>query len=68
MSATVYEVTGEELKQLVEEKLSTLFHDPEDDLEITDELKELLARQNERMKNGERGETLEDIVARLGLN
>jgi hypothetical protein len=54
--------------EMVEEKLAVLFKDPEDDLEFTDELKEILARQTERIKNGDRGEALEDVVRRLGLD
>ena len=54
--------------EMVEEKLAVLFKDPEDDLEFTDELKAILARQNERIKKGDRGESLEDVVARLGLD
>ena len=51
--------------EMVEEKLATIYHDPEDDLEFTDELKEILARQDGRMKNGDRGEPLADVAARL---
>ena len=54
--------------EMVEEKLAVLFKDPEDDLEFTDELKAILDRQNERIKKGDRGESLEDVVARLGLD
>ena len=53
---------------MVEEKIAVLFKDAEDDLEFTDELKEILARQDERIKRGDRGESLADVVARLGLN
>ncbi len=58
---------GEVFGAVVEEKLRKLFDD-EDNLEFTDELKEILARQDERIKNGDRGEALEDVVARLGLD
>ena len=54
--------------EMVEEKLAELLNDPEDDLELTDELKELLARQSERVKNGERGVPMKDVVSRLGLD
>ncbi len=64
-------MTVDELREVigsvVEEKLRNLFDD-EDNLELTDELKEILARQDERIKNGDRGEALEDVVARLGLD
>ena len=72
MNTKVLQITVEDLRQvvdeMVEEKLMTLFKDPEDDLEFTDELKELIARQSERIKNGDRGESLEDVVAPLGLD
>ncbi len=70
MSVKVSQMTVDELREMigvvVEEKLQSLFAN-EDDLEFTDELKEILARQGERIKNGDRGEALEDVVARLGL-
>lgn len=72
MNADVLKITPDELRRMVDEmvevKLATIFRDPEDDLELTDELKGILARQNEEIRNGERGEPLEDVVARLGLN
>jgi hypothetical protein len=72
MNTKVAQMTVDELREVigavVEEKLADLFKDSEDGLEFTDELKEILARQNERIKNGDRGEALEDIVARLGLD
>ena len=72
MNTTVAQMTVEELREVigsvVEEKLADLFKDSEDDLEFTDEFKQILARQNERVRNGDRGEALENIVARLGLD
>ena len=72
MNTEVLQISVNDLRrmvdEMVEEKLTVLFKDPEDDLEFTDELKEILARQTERIKNGDRGEALEDVVARLGLD
>ncbi len=72
MNTKVLQITVEDLRQvvdeMVEQKLAVLFKDPENDLEFTDELKKILASQNERIKNGDRGEALEDVVARLGLD
>ena len=72
MSVEVSQMTVEELRrivdEMVEEKLAVLFKDSEDDLEFTDELKEILARQSERIKQGDRGESLADVAARLGLD
>lgn len=72
MNTKVAQMTVDELREMigavVEEKLMVLFKDPEDDLELTDELQERLLRQTKEIEKGERGEALEDIVARLGLN
>lgn len=68
---TVSQMTVDDLRLLiadvVEEKLAK-FYEHEDDLELTDELKELLARQTEEVKNGERGEPMESVLTRLGLS
>ncbi len=72
MNTEVLQINVSDLRrmvdEMVEEKLTVLFKDPEDDLEFTDELKAILACQNERIKNGDRGESLEDVTARLGLD
>ena len=72
MNTEVLQINVSDLRRMVdetvEEKLAVLFKDPEDDLEFTDELKAILARQNERIKNGDRGESLENVAARLGLD
>jgi len=71
MNTKVSQMTVDELRKIigtvVEEKLQALFAD-EDDLELTDKLKARLLRQTKEIENGERGEALEDVVARLGLN
>ena len=71
MSIKVSQMTVDELREMigaiVEEKLRASLDD-EDNLELTDELQEILLRQKKEIENGERGEALEDIVARLGLN
>ncbi len=72
MNTEILQISVKDLRRLVDEmvedKLAVLFKDAEDDFEFTDELKEILARQNERIKNGDRGEALEDVIARLGLD
>ena len=64
-------MTVEELREMigavVEEKLRALLDD-EADLELNDELRERLLRQKKEVENGERGESFEDVAARLGLN
>ena len=71
MNTKVSQMTVDELREMigtvVEEKLQILFAD-EDDLELTDELKARLFRQTKEIESGERGEALEDVAARLGLN
>jgi hypothetical protein len=72
MTTKVSQMTVDELREVigavVEEKLAILFRDAEDDLELTDQLKARLFRQTKDIENGERGESLEDVAARLGLN
>jgi len=72
MNEDVLQISPDDLRRMVEEmveiKLATIFHDPEDGLELTDELKKILARQDERIKNGDRGVPFEEVVAELGLN
>jgi hypothetical protein len=72
MSATVINVTTEELRilveNLVEEKLISLFGDPEEGLEIRKELKERLHRQRNEMSDGKNGHSFEDAMAKLGLD
>lgn len=71
MNTKVSQMTVDELREVigavVEEKLQALFAD-ENDLDLTDELKARLFRQSKEIENGERGEALEDVAARLGLN
>ena len=71
MNTEVLQISVSDLRQIVdamvEEKLAVLFKETEDDLELSDELKEIFARQDERIKNGDRGESLADVAARLGL-
>ena len=72
MNTNVLQISIDDLRrmvdEMVEEKLTTLFKDAENDLEFTDELAEIFARQDERIKNGDRGESLADVAARLGLD
>lgn len=71
MNTKVSEMTVDEVRDMigavVEEKLRGLLDD-EDDLELSDELTERLLHQNGEVEKGERGEAMEDVVARLGLN
>lgn len=72
MNTKVSQMTVDELREVigavVEEKLAILLTDTEDDLELIDEVKARLSRQTKEVGSGERGESLEDVTAHLGLN
>lgn len=72
MTATVAEMTKEELQELigaiVEEKLLQLFADPDGGLYVQDELRDRLLRQQRAVVAGERGESIDDVLAQLGLD
>ncbi len=71
MGATVGEMTKEELRQMIgaviEEKLKEAVGDPDEGLAIRDSLRRRLLRQKKSVSRGERGESLEGVVRRLGL-
>ncbi len=72
MNTKVSQMTIDELREVIgaviEEKLIALFGGNEDELELTEDLREILSRQNRKIANGERGEAFEYVTARLGLN
>lgn len=72
MPITVAEMTKEELQDLigavVEEKLQQLFADPDEGLEIHDELHDRLLRHQKSIATGERGKSLDDVMTQLGLD
>ena len=51
----------------VERKLLELLGDPDEGLPIRKAVRERLLRQQQAVSAGERGEPLEDVVRRLGL-
>jgi len=69
--ATVTQMSKDELKELietsVEQKLLELLGDPDEGLEIRKSVRDRLLRQKKAVAAGERGESLEDVVRRLGL-
>ena len=71
MSTNVGELTTDELKEIIgsvlEEKLKELLGDPDDGLEARREVQERLLSQQKAVADGERGEDLNEITARLGL-
>ena len=72
MATTVAEMTKEELQELigaiVEEKLLQLFADPDEGLQVQDALRDRLLRQQRTVAAGERGASLDDVLAELGLD
>jgi hypothetical protein len=71
MAETVSDMTTEQLKALieatVEQKLIELLGDPDVGWDITEAMRERLASQQAAVAAGERGEALDDLVKRLGL-
>jgi hypothetical protein len=71
MAANVGQLTTDELKEIIgsvlEEKLKELLGDPDDGLEMRREIQERLLSQQKAVADGERGEDLNEIAARLGL-
>ena len=71
MVTTVGRMTKEELKEMisaiVEEKLTEIVGDPDEGLPIRESLRRRLMRQKRAVARGERGESFEGVVGRLGL-
>lgn len=68
----VKELSVEELKILiqetVEEKLQEFLGDPDEGLELKEEVKERLKRTMAALKRGEKGKPLEQVARELGLD
>jgi len=71
MSATVIQMTPDELRDLiessVEHKLLELLGDPDTGLMLRKSLRQRLALQQKMVAAGERGVALEEVASRLGL-
>lgn len=69
MARTVAEMTGEELRELVEaaveQKIVELLGDPDAGLVLRENVRRRLLRQKRAVAKGERGELLETVVRRL---
>ncbi len=69
--ATVAQMTEEELREIIEttieQKLLELLGDPDEGLPIRKAVLERLLRQKQAVADGEQGESLEEVVQRLGL-
>jgi hypothetical protein len=72
---TVAQMTMEEFKEMletvvettVERKLFEILGDPDEGLEIRDDVRERLLRQRQEVTAGQTGRPFEDMVRQLGL-
>ena len=71
MARTVAEMSGEELRELVEaaveQKIVELLGDPDAGLVLRENVRKRLLRQKRVVAKGERGELLETVMRRLKL-
>ena len=71
MAETVAEMTPSELmmmiEHVVEQKFLELVGDPDEGLELREEVKQRLLEQQARMDAGERGVPFEEVKRQLGL-
>ncbi|MBI2867260.1 MAG: hypothetical protein HYX97_02855 [Chloroflexi bacterium] len=72
MTTTVARMTKDELREmigeLIERKPLELFGDPDEGKRLQASLRRRLARQKLAVAKGERGEPLEPVAKRLGLD
>lgn len=71
MSVRVADLTVDELTQIiqeaVEQQLSEMFGDPDEGLELREEIKTRLRRTLEAERHGARGIPVQEVAAQLGL-
>lgn len=71
MGTTVGDMTPGELKTMIEaiieEKLAEMLGDPDQGLDLREDLRERLLRQKQAVAAGERGEAVDDVARRLGV-
>jgi len=71
MTVTVAQMTKAELVELIEssieQKLLEMLGDPDEGLPIRKSVRERLLRQKQAVAAGERGESLDEVVRKLGL-
>jgi len=71
MATTVAQMSKEELREMIEasieQKLLEILGDPDEGLEIRKSVRDRLLRQKKAVAAGERGESFEGVVQRLGL-
>jgi len=71
MRTTVIELTVDELKQIIEEaveqKLSEMLGDPDEGLQLREEIKARLRRSLEAERRGTRGIPAQEVATQLGV-
>lgn len=71
MAKTVAQMTTDELRdmigELIEGKLLELFRDPDVGLELSETFRDRLEQQQREVAAGERGQSLDEVVQKLGL-
>lgn len=69
--STVAQMTADELREIietvVEQKLLEILGDPDEGLFIRQAIRQRLLQQRQKVAEGERGEPLEEVARRLGL-
>ena len=69
MGKTLADMSADELRTLVssvvEEKLIELLGDPDVGLELRDDVRERLLRQQQSVADGDRGEPLEEVAGQI---
>jgi hypothetical protein len=56
------------IEHIVDQRLVELFGDPDEGLELREELVERLREQQKRVAAGERGQPMEEVFKELGLD
>ena len=71
MSTTIAQMTKEELQEMleatIEQKLLEMLGDPDEGLELRDDIRERLLRQKKAVSAGERGQSFDDLAQHLEL-
>lgn len=71
MGTTVAEMTTDELRAmletLIDRKLAEWLGDPDEGLELKEELHERILRQRQAYATGQRGRSLEEVAERFGV-
>jgi hypothetical protein len=72
MAGNVGQLSTDELKEIIgsvmEQKLKEILGDPDEGLELRAEVRDRLLRQKKAVAKGERGESLDQVVKRLGIS